>query len=227
MRKIIVSITTTQNSDWRAKIREINKLGLKEAGLFPTCLEKKERQEMYKMLESSTLKKIPLVHIRHDMPPQELDYLVKRFKVEAFNTHSDSEFPFLYQHPKYRKIIFIENVYSGIDEKEIRRFGGICLDTAHLENDRMLEPEKFERNTVLLEKYRIGCNHISCFKKYSRRDEEGYLRYDFHWLGALSQLDYLNNYPKKYFSQILAIELSNTIGKQLKARDYLIKKIGL
>ena len=124
-------------------------------------------------------------------------------------------------------MIFIENVYHPLDEKEIKKFGGICLDIAHLENDRFQEPEKFEHNLKLLEKYPISCNHISCFTKSLRRDERGYLRYDTHLMRNLSQLDYLKNYPPKYFSSIVAIELENTIEKQLEVRDYLIKKIGL
>jgi len=179
------------------------------------------------MLENSTLKIIPLVHIRNDMPPEELNYLIKKFQVKAFNTHSGSEFPFHYFYPKHRKMIFIENVYRPFDEKEIRKFGGICLDIAHLENDRFQEPEKFKHNVKIIEKYPVGCNHVSCFQRISHRDEEGHLRYDAHLMRDFSQLDYLKNYPKKYFSSIVAIELKNTIEKQLAAKDYLIKKIGL
>ena len=136
MRKILVSITTTRNSDWRAKINEINKLGLKEAAIFPTCLNGKERKELYKLLEKSTLKMIPLVHIRNDMGPEELDYLIKKFRVKTFNMHTNSEFPFRYDYQKHQRMIFIENVYNPLNEKEIRKFGGICVDTAHLEDDR-------------------------------------------------------------------------------------------
>jgi len=227
MRKILPSITTTRNSDWRAKIKEINKFGLREVALFPTCLNKKDRQKLYKLLESSTIKIIPLVHIRDDMPPEELNYLIKKFQVKAFNTHTYSEFPPRYPYLKHRKMIFIENVYHPFDEEEIKKFGGICLDIAHLENDRFREPEKFKHNLKVIEKYPIGCNHLSCFQKTLRRNEEGYLRYDTHFMRKLSQLDYLKNFPKKYFSSIIALELENTVEKQLEARDYLIKKIGL
>jgi hypothetical protein len=227
MRKILPSITTTPNSDWRAKIKEINKLGLKEAALFPTCLNKKERQEMYKLLENSTIKAIPLVHIRNDMPPEELDYLIKKFQVEAFNKHTHSEFPFQHRYSKHRKMIFIENVYHPFDEKELKRFGGICLDVSHLENDKLIKPEKFEHNKRAIDKYPIGCNHISCIQKTLRHDEKDELCYYSHFLRKLSQLDYLKKYPKKYFSPIVALELENTIETQLKVRDYLINKIGL
>jgi len=221
MRKILPSITTTWNSNWQAKIEEINKLGLKEIALFPTCLNKKEREKMYKLLENSTVKSIPLVHIKNDMAPEELDYLIKKFHTWVFNTHTHSEFPHLYNYSKHKKMIFIENVYGPIDEKEIKKFGGICLDLAHLENDRLREPEKFWHNIELIEKYPIGCNHISAFQKILRRDPAGYWRYDCHFLRKLSQLDYLKKYPKKYFSSIIALELENSIEEQLKAKDYI------
>jgi hypothetical protein len=38
-------------------------------------------------------------------------------------------------------------------------------------------------------------------------------------------MDYLKKYPKRYFSQFIAIELGNTIKQQLKVRDYIMKKI--
>lgn len=227
MRKIICSITTTWNSDWQAKIKEINKFGLEEAGLFLTGLKKGERKKLYKLLENSTLKMIPLVHIRKDMPAEELDYLIKKFRVKTFNIHSHSEFPFFHRYLKHRKMIFIENVYHPLDEKEIKKFGGICLDIAHLENERLKEREKFEHNVKVIEKHPIGCNHISCVQKTLHRDESGYLRYDAHFLRNFSQLDYLKNFPKRYFSSIIAIELENTIKKQLEVRDHLIDRIGL
>ena len=225
MKKVLVSITTTRNSDWRKKIREISAFGLKEVALFLTCLKKKERKELYKILEDSPVKNIPLVHIRGDMMPEELDYLIKKFKTRAFNIHPYAEYPYGRDYQKYKKMIFIENVYIPLDEKEIKKFGGICLDFAHLENDKILQPEKFKNNVRIIERYPIGCNHISCFVKKFHKDEAGYLRYDRHFLRKLSQLDYLKKYPKKYFSSIVAIELENTIEKQLKIRDYLINKI--
>ena len=226
-RKILVSITTTQGSDWQGKIKEIEKLGLEEAALFPTCFERKERERLYALLLEAGIRNIPFVHIRNDMAPQELDYLIENFGAKAFNIHSNSEYPFIHDYAKHGKMIFIENVYSPLDEKEIKRFGGVCLDVSHLENDRLHEPEKYRHNLKVLEKYPIGCNHLSCFQNVPRRDENGYLRLDSHFLEKLPEMDYLKNYPKKYFSDIVAIELENSIEEQLKVRDYLIEEIGL
>lgn len=227
MRRILISVTTTRNSDWRAKIKEINKFKLKEAAIFPTCLNKKERKELYGLLEKSTLKTIPFVHIRSDMELEELDYLIKKFRTKAFNMHTNSEFPFRYNYLKYKRMIFIENVFNPLNGKEIKKFGGICLDTAHLEDDRLQCPEQYEHNIRMIEKYKVGCNHISCAQKVLHLDEVGCLGYDTHFLRKFSQLNYLKNFPKKCFSPIIAIELENTIEKQLEARDYLTRKIGL
>ncbi len=226
MRKILVSITTTYNSDWRAKIREINKFGLEEVALFPTCLNKKERKELYGMLEKSIVKSIPLVHLRDDMVLKELDFLAERFKVRVFNIHPCAEYPYKESdYGKYKKMIYIENVYLPLDEEEVKKMGGVCLDFTHLENDRIVQPGKFKHNLRIIEKYPIGCNHISCLEKNSHQDQLGYLRYDRHFLRKFSQLDYLKKYPKKYFSPFVAIELENTIEKQLEIRDYLMNKI--
>jgi hypothetical protein len=227
MRKILVSITTTRGSDWRDKIKEVEKLGLKEVALFPTCLNEKERQELYSLLEKTKIESIPFVHIRNDMSPKELDYLITRFKAEVFNIHTNREFPFIYDYQKHKKMIFIENVYSPLDEAEVSEFGGICLDVSHLANDKIYDPEKFKYILKVLEKYPIGCNHASAFTKNVRRDEEGYLRLDSHRLQDLSEMDYLKEYPKEYFSNFVAIELENSLARQLEIRDYLIKKIGL
>jgi len=227
MRKILVSITTITGSSWEEKIKEIEELGLKEAALFPTCLGKEERWEMYALLKKSGIENIPFVHIRNDMSPQELDYLIDKFKVKVFNVHSGSEYPFIHDYSKHNKMIFIENIYTPLDEKEIERFGGVCLDVAHLENDRIHDPEKFKHNLEILERYPIGCNHLSCFQKTSHKDENGFTRLDSHSLTDISEMDYLKKYPKKYFSDIVAIELENSIKEQLRVKDYLIEKIGL
>jgi len=229
MRKILVSITTTRGSDWRGKIKEIKRLGLKEVAIFPTCFKKEKREELYDLLEKADIRNVPFVHIRNDMAPAELDYLVEKFGAERFNIHTDREFPFIYNYSsRHRKMIFIENVYEPFDENEIRRFGGICLDMTHLDNDSLLCPGRFAHNVEILERNKIGCNHLSCMQKVLRRDfEDVSWRYDSHVLRKLSQMDYLKRYPKKYFSDMIAIELENTIETQLKVRDYLIKRIGL
>lgn len=224
MRKIFPTITTTsQSSDfnWRTKIKEINKLGLQEVALFLTCLKEKERKELYQCLKKSTVKSIPFIHLRSDMKLHELDYFVGNYATKVFNIHTRTEYPLVYDYSKYKDIIYIENTHYIFETKELEDYGGICLDFSHMENDRLLNKERFERNIEIMEKYPIGCNHISSIQKQTHIDN-GENRYDSHYLNKLSDLDYLKNYPLRYFSRFIAIELENSIEEQLLAKNYII-----
>lgn len=237
--KIIPSITTGQGSNWREKIKEINFLRLEEIALFPTFLEREERNVLYQLLKESRVKRIPLVHLREDMDVEELIFLVKEYDTQVFNTHSERE----YKINKdwilgYKDKIFIENTHKfPLDEEEIKKYGGICLDFSHLENTRILEPERYEKEKNLLSKFKIGCNHIAAVKKeaYVTNNKKESSRHDSHRLENLSELDYLKNYPIEYFSDYCAIELINKISDQvdcikyinyfMEKRDSLINKI--
>ncbi len=224
--KILPTITTTCGSDWRSKIDEIDQLKIEEIALFPTCLEKKERKELYRLLGKSRLKRVPYVHLKNDMDIEEIDYVVQNFGTEIFNVHTSREFPFFYDYSKYRDIIYIENVYFPLSEKEIENFAGVCLDFSHLENDRLLYKDKFERNVKIIEKFPIGCNHISAIKKEVYLDPESVhdkfsQRYDSHKFNELNEFDYLGKYPRKYFSFFIALELENSIKEQLTAVKYI------
>lgn len=65
--KILLGLTTTPKSDWREKVKEIEKFGIKELALFPTFLSPDERKELYTLLEKTKIKNIPHVHLRDDM----------------------------------------------------------------------------------------------------------------------------------------------------------------
>lgn len=226
--KILPTITTTAN--WKNKIKEINKLGIEEAAVFPTCLDAEKRKNLYYLLEKSGIKNIPFVHLRNDMKIEELDYFVKNFNTHVFCIHTTREFPIVYDYSRYKKMIYIENVYYPLNEKEISSFGGVCVDFSHLENDRLFCKEKFKRNKKIIEKFTIGCNHISAVKNESYTYKghgcyNSHKRCDYHQLEKLSELDYLKNYPLKYFSSCIAIELENSLEEQLKAGKYIRKII--
>jgi hypothetical protein len=228
--KFFPNITTTKGSNWREKIREINSLKIEEVALFPTVLNKDERKTLYSLIKNSTIKKIPFVHLRDDMDISELDFLVNEYDTRIFNTHSLREFPVNKDWIlKYRELICIENNYNyPLDPEEINKFGGICLDFAHLENVRILEPERYEKEIKVLNSFPVKCNHISAIKKeFSFVDEKKRkLQYDSHHLEDLSELDYLKNYPVKYFSEFCAIELENKISEQIEAIDYIKNFMG-
>ncbi len=221
MRKILLGVTTTRGSNWREKIKEIKKFNLKEVAFFVTCLDEEERQELYKLARATGVR-APFVHIRSDMKVEELDYLVENFKTKVFNIHTEREYPLENDLSKYKKKIFIENIFFGLSEEEIKKWGGICLDLTHLEEDSFSQKEKFKQNKEIIERNFIGCNHISAILKEVREDEEaGFPRHDCHFLGDLSGLDYLKKYPPSYFSNYVAIELENPLEEQLKIREYI------
>lgn len=220
------AITTTEGSDWRSKVKEIKELGLKKVAIFPTCLAKEQRKEMYGLLEKSGIGEIPFVHLRGDMEFWELNYLIKKYSAQAFNIHSARQHPVFFDYSKYRDILYLENTRS-FNERELRKFAGICLDFAHLENERRLNKEGFEKRIAVLEKYKIGCNHISSLPDRTHHDKEYGDIYDVHNFKNFSEFDYLKNYPERYFSNFIAMELENSLKEQLKAIDYIIGLIGL
>ena len=220
--KFLPTITTTSGSDWKAKIREINDLNIKEIALFPTCLNEEERKTLYSLILQSTIKRIPFVHLREDMKISELDYLIKKYNTQVFNIHSEKQFPARADWEKYKNIICIENTQANfLDEEEVKRWGGICLDFSHLEDNQILDKEKYENDLRIISKYPIRCNHISTIKEKFIVDEDGRIQYTSHTLHDRSELDYLKKYPIEFFSEFCAMELDNTIADQLAAIDYI------
>lgn len=223
---ILPAITTTKGSDWREKIKEAEGLKIKEICFFLTCLNLDQRKEFYELVKKTSIKEAPFVHLRTDMEPWELDYLVENYKTKVFNIHTQSEFPLVYDYSKYKKQIYVENIYEPFDEKELKKFGGICLDFTHFENDRLTDEKKFRYNTEILKKYPIGCNHISAIKPEPQLDDyDKTMRYDKHFFKNLSEFDYLKKYPQKYFSNFIALELENSLEDQLLVRKFIEQNI--
>jgi len=230
MKKILPAITTTSGSDWRGKIKEIDKLGLEEVALFPTCLKKEERREMYDLLVKTKLKRIPFVHLRSDCDEEEIEWLREKYHTEVFNTHSEREHPLLNSWDKYKKdYIYLENIHYGFSEDELSKYAGICIDFSHLENDRLLIPERYEQIVSMVKKAKIGCAHLSAIRTETHFDLErpSESRHDFHKLEKLSEMDYLKNYPQEYFPEFMAIELENSLEEQLKIKKYIEGNIKL
>jgi hypothetical protein len=229
--KFIPALTTTKGSNWKEKFREIEELKIEEIALFPTCLAKEHRKTLYDMIKNSCIKRIPFVHLRDDMDVEELEFLTKEYDTKIFNTHSEKAFPIDNEWlVNYRGLICIENTYDfPLQEEEIKKYGGICLDFAHLENLRLLEIDKYKKTVEVLSKFPIKCNHVSAVKKeFSFTDSKTRkLQYDSHHMDNLSELDYLKNYPINYFSDFCAIELDNKMSEQLEAIDYINNFMGV
>ena len=224
-RKILPTVVTTDGNHLK-KLKEVNQLGLAEVCFFPTCLNLEERKNFYLLLEKSCLKKIPLVHLKDDFKLWEIEYFLKRFRTEVFNTHTSLQYPIPQEWLKCKDKIYIENTIFPWEAKELKKFGGICLDFSHLEDARLLRREIYEANIKLLDEHSCGCAHISAVKKDLKHNEEWDLDYyGDHYFETLSEFDYLKNYPEKYFPEIIAIELENPIKEQLKVKEYLEKML--
>ncbi|MEK7503389.1 MAG: hypothetical protein AAB577_00155 [Patescibacteria group bacterium] len=218
--QILPTITTTPGA-WRDRVKEAGKLKLKEVAIFLTCLNRTERKELYRLLEKTSIKSIPFIHLRDDVTMGEMDYLVKNYQTKVFNTHTVREYPIPAEWGKYRNFIYIENTYQPLDEDEIKKFAGVCVDLSHLENDRLLNQEKYQHDVKIIEKHKVGCSHISVVKDAPIKDENNYLRYTAHFLEKVKEFDYLKKYPLKYFGDFSALELENTIKEQLKAKEHI------
>lgn len=223
---VLPTITTLGWEKCLKKVEEIDKLKIETASLFLTGLEEKKRKVFYKKLESTNLKKIPAIHARTDMSPDELDYFIKKYKTKVFNIHPLREYPFFYDWTKYLDKVYIENTHSGWRAGDLRGFAGICIDFSHLETLRLVDKEKYKKSVKIINKNKIGMAHLSAIKIKKIFDKNlGYFVYDDHIADKNSDFDYLKNYPKKWFPKYCAIELNNSLEKQLEFKKYIEKII--
>lgn len=225
-KKILLGLTTTPESDWREKTKEIDKFSIKEIALFPTFLEAEERKELYALLEETGLESIPHVHLRpSDMPIEELDYFVSKFKTKVFNIHSPKEFPVNYDYSKYKEIIYLENTNFVPTEEEINKSGvGLCIDFSHWENGMKIKWPGYENFDELVEKYPAGIGHISAMTEKLVHWPNDWKTYDSHMMEKVSQFDYIKKYIK-YLPDMVSIELENSLEEQIEVKEYLEKII--
>lgn len=231
-KKILLGLTTTPDSDWHEKIREIDELGIKELALFPTFLKLEGRKELYKLLEGTSLENIPHVHLRHDMEIWELDYFVNKYKTQVFNIHSDKTVVGCYKESKYSDMIYVENHYHIDDDfkKAVDYYAGVCPDFSHWEDYGIIqESDSYEQFPEILKTEKIGCCHISAIRDYpmilkNYLNGEDVKVFSWHNFKELNEFDYLKKYLK-YLPDLISIELENSFKEQILARDYIINLI--
>jgi len=205
--KIYPAITICPKYSWRYKLGEINSLGLKEVSLFPTfpIFDKiAVRREFYQAIEQSCIKYIPHVHIRNDFKQWELDFFYHNYGTRAFSIH-ESFSKDLYKWPKYHKFLYLKYDYdNSISTKDsFKDVGGLCIDFAHLWASKNRITKEYQRVKIEIKKYKVDCNHLN---GYSHR-----YKHDLYYVRYQHQLDYLKEIPKKYFSNIISLEMNNSI----------------
>lgn len=218
---------TSISGQYRQKIREAEKLHLKEICLFLTTLKLEEREKLYRLLKKTHFQKFPLIHLRHDMELWELDFLVNELPSVVFNIHPLSEYSFPDYFLKYKNKIYLENAFLFPDKPITPQsfpadYAGICLDISHLEDNRLVYPKIYEEIISLVDRRKLGCAHVGPMLKNPLIDPQTKNKtFETHLISNLSEFDYLKKMPAKFFPEIIALEVENSINEQLEAIKYL------
>jgi len=216
LKRIYPSVVTFAGN-WREMLTEVSDLKLTEISLFLTCANKTERREIYRILEKTKVKKIPHVHARHDMTEEELDYLVKKYKTKAFTLHYQYYVKF-FRKSKHKRNFFIENNDGQSrlkDLKIIKEVGGVCIDLSHFKYFERYNQEYYEKTKESVKRHKVGCNHLSAILPGTGRS--------WHRAKNFSELTYVKDIPKKFFSSYINLELGNPIKQQLVFKKKLAK----
>lgn len=212
----MLGLTTTLDSDWRKKCEEIDELGLTKVALFPTFLGIEERKELYGLLEHTGIRELPHVHLRSDdTEAWEMELFEKRYSTKAYNIHPqavDAAVLAPYMHK-----IFVENQYEPLEEKDVIKCAGMCLDFSHIEDARVQKATVGNPLSGLLGKYPVGCCHISLISSEQLAE---------HYMKDLHELDYLIKYAG-YFPDLISLEMENPFVEQLQAKEYIEKVLKL
>jgi hypothetical protein len=227
--KILPSITTYLTPDWAQRIKQLDRLKIKEIALFLTSVNLAERKKLYQLLKNTKVKRIPHVHLREEMESWELKWLAKNYQTKLFNIHANPKFEkIIRENPRFLPLIYVENG-SIIDDyfiKILKQCAGLCLDFAHwVVGDNFKRPG-YEQLPALVKEYKIGCAHVSAFVAEGRKEydqnQDLWVSYAPHSFEKLQDLNYLKKF-KKILPKFVSLELVNSLEEQLQAKKYLEK----
>ena len=227
---IVLPGVTSYPNGWERKVLEIDLLNIREIALFPTSIELDERKKLYQALQQTGLKKIPHVHLRHDMDEWELQLFVEKFGTEVFNIHGSKRAFRLLDFKKYRSMIYIENsdYFDEYFDKSLSLSAGLCIDYSHWHDyGRIQKFDGYDRFDKLVKKYPIGCGHLSSILAKPYKEDYGHgakTHFNSHKLTTLSEVNYIKNYLD-CLPRYLSIELQNSLAEQLEIKTYVEKLI--
>lgn len=215
-KRIYLGITGEGSVDWHLKLKEINRLGIDKAAVFLSRFDKKERDNLYRLLLKSSIKNVPLVHLREDNTKEDIKFFIDNFGTRHFNIH-ESGFALLDRWQGYWDNLYLEMNFDSEIAKDVKvyQIGGFCVDLSHFKSAIARGSE--EAYYIFLQKNKItyACNHLNGFSPQKKEDK--------HTITSLQDFDYLTTLPKYVFGQIIAIEVENSIQEQIKFREHLIK----
>ena len=214
---ILISITGQTEQEWQDKLIEIEKGHVREVALFLEFYNKEQKQEIYDALLGSPIESIPLVHIRHDMVKEELEFLQKNFKTRYFTCHEENFVHHDVRHWRgFYPDIYLEMNFDNVVSKavDVSRVGGFCVDLAHFKCGMETLSKDFEYifKRKKIHRY-FKCNHLNGWD--SEKNE------DMHTIHDLKDFDYLKTLPAFVFGLAIALETFNSIKEQLQFKKYL------
>ena len=215
-KRIYLGITGGENIDCQSKLKEVNRLGIKEAAVFLERFNKQERDNLRRFLLESSIKRVPLVHLRSDTGKDEIQFFIDNFQTKYFNIHED-HFNLLNQWEGCWDKLYLEMDYNGEIDKNVKvgRIGGFCVDLAHFKSAIARGSEEAYYIFMRKNKIKFATNHLGGYSPETKSD--------LHVITSLKDFDYLTTLPKWVFGDTIAIEVDNSIGEQIKFREYLIK----
>jgi hypothetical protein len=222
MRKsLLVSITGNSDEHYKSKIKEINERKISVVSLFLERFLSHQRDEIYKMLDKSVIKEIPLVHIRDDMKREELVFLSKKYKTQYFTIHED-HFNVISSWNGFEKKLFLEMNTDNIvaENVKVEKIGGFCVDLAHYQKQK--DMKTIDYKYIYDRRYYDGffkCNHLSGYSFSQKKD--------LHYVESEKDFDYLRFLPIFLFGDIISIEIDNSIKEQIIFSEYISKILSI
>lgn len=212
--KIFLSITGGENVDWQAKLKEINRLKIDEVAVFLERFDEKERDNFYRFLLRSSIKKVPFVHLREDVSKEEIKFFIDKFKTNYFNIH-EAHFKCLDKWKGFWDKLYLEMNYDSKIAKDVkvRRIGGFCIDLAHFKSAIARGAEEAYYIYLRRHKIKFTSNHVSGYSPEKMRD--------LHTVNKPESFDYLTTLPKYVFGKIIALEINNSIKEQIFFKKYI------
>jgi hypothetical protein len=167
-----------------------------------------------------------LVHLREeDFDKKEIEYLFNRFGCRLFNCHENGLDKLYKKFPQYRKNILLELNYDNKIENKHEPYdvGGFCIDLAHLEAAKERSSVEYDYVLKHLKNTKFKANHLNGYSKKRKCD--------LHFIKDLRSFDFLKDLPQEVFSNVIGMEMENTIKKQLEFKKHIVnmlnKKFGL
>ena len=215
-RRILVGLTGYNSQQINRKIRELEKFKLNSVSLFFERLPVKEREKVYACLKKSSIKKIPLVHIREDMNVKELDFFKKNYQTKYFTIH-EIHFKIIKKWKGFYKDLYLEMNKDNIVDQDVmvEKIGGFCVDLSHFKSAEEKWSKEFIYTLERADDKIFACNHLN---GYSYRKNT-----DLHSISHCREFNYLRTLPEFLFGECIAIEVDHSIAKQLEFKKYLLK----